>query len=70
MRYNVGDILQRSLTNNYDLKSPQTCRVEIADHAKNYYLLRNLQTNLYEDGPWASENLDLYFRRIEKTRTV
>jgi len=67
--YNEGDILQLILINNYDLRNPHLYKIIKADKVKNAYIMRDMQTQALQQ-PWAKENLDLFFQKVQRTRTV
>lgn len=67
--YNKGDILQLIFTNNYDLTNPHLYKIIEADKVKNAYIMRDMQTQELLQ-PYAKENLDLFFQKVQRTRTV
>ena len=66
-KYFVGDVLQRIITDNYDLKDPQLYKIDTIYYDKNSYLLRNMQTNQLHHPEYIYQELDVFFRKVSST---
>jgi len=66
-KYLLGDVVQKVITDNYDLKIPQLYKIDTIYYDKNYYLLRDMQSNQLYYPAITSQELDTFYRKVQKT---